>query len=345
MAIRSRAVNTGYGEEWSDRLFSVYFTEEESEVKEDGEDMEELPGLCDDAGGRAKELKLFTMCLKKFIRKVFQHMVTTRFASWKELAVHEQDGLAYPIYNYVIDSADAGLREIFARYGLEIENGQILLADLSVSAILEEEGAIGLEFYLYEAISIVPYVCDDFEAVEDERPDMSHFQHVNHADFETLYNELKENGIFDALYYELNKSILLIELSERESLARIKKESLRIVSGIFARARSISNLNTITNTDIKEFRLDFDVAGKTFSFVILNGHDDENQPVYSSMLTMPEYKSVAQYVDLDTLYEKLLKVMRAKNIPDPESTLLAALEPHDRAGRNAGGPLSGFAYS
>lgn len=314
-------------------------------MKEDCEDMERLPGLCDDAGGRAKELKLFTMCLKKFIRKVFQHMVATRFASWKELAIHDQDGLAYPIYNYVIEAADARQREVFAGYGLEIENGQILLADLSVSAILEEEGAIGLEFYLYETTSIVPYICDDFEAVEEQRPDMSHFQRINHADFEALYDELKENGIFDALYYELNKSILLIELSEREVLAQIKKESLRIMSGIFARAKSISNLNTITNTDIKEFRLDFDAVGRNFSLVILNGHDADNQPVYSSVLTLPEYKSVAQYVDLDTLYEKLLKVMRAKNIPDPEGTLLEALKPHDRAGQNPGVPLPGIVSS
>jgi hypothetical protein len=65
--------------------------------------------------------------------------------------------------------------------------------------------------------------------------------------------------------------------------------------------------------------------------VILNGHDADNLPVYSSVLTMPEYKSVAQYVDLDTLYEKLLKVLRAKNIADPEGILLDALKPHDRA--------------
>ena len=110
------------------------------------------------------------------------------------------------------------------------------------------------------------------------------------------------------------------------------------MSGIFARAKSISNLNTITNTDIKEFRLDFDAVGQNFSLVILNGHDADNQPVYSSVLTLPEYKSVAQYVDLDTLYEKLLKVMRAKNIPNPEGTLLEALKPHDRAGQNPGPP-------
>ena len=323
MDIRLRAVNT---RRRRGQAFQHIFchTSEESAVKEDCEDMGRLPGLCDDAGGRAKELKLFTMCLKKFIRKVFQHMVATRFASWKELAIHDQDGLAYPIYNYVIEAADARLREVFAGYGLEIENGQILLADLSVSAILEEEGAIGLEFYLYETTSIVPYICDDFEA---------------------LYDELKENGIFDALYYELNKSILLIELSEREVLAQIKKESLRIMSGIFARAKSISNLNTITNTDIKEFRLDFDAVGRNFSLVVLNGHDADNQPVYSSVLTLPEYKSVAQYVDLDTLYEKLLKVMRAKNIPDPEGTLLEALKPHDRAGQNPGVPLPGIVSS
>jgi hypothetical protein len=50
---------------------------------------------------------------------------------------------------------------------------------------------------------------------------------------------------------------------------------------------------------------------------------------------MPEYKSVAQYVDLDTLYEKLLKVMRAKNIADPEAILLEALKPHDRTVQSA----------
>jgi len=276
----------------------------------------------DESNSRSKELKLFTMCLKKFIKKVFQHMVATRFPTWKDMAIHDQDGLAYPIYNYVIDG-----------YGLDIDGG-ILLADLSVSAILEEEGSIGLEFYLYETTSIVPYVCEDFESVENERPDMSHFRKINHADFETLYDELKENGIFDELYYELNKSILLIELSEREGLAQVKKDSLRILTGVFARAKSISNLSTITNTDIKEFKLDFDLDGRTFSFVILNGHDADNLPVYSSVLTMPEYKSVAQYVDLDNLYEKLLKVLRAKNVPDPENILFEALKPHDRSAQS-----------
>lgn len=279
---------------------------------------------------RAKELKLFTMCLKKFIKKVFHHMVATRFATWKDLAIHEQDGLAYPIYNYVIDASDTKLRQAYEGHGLDLENGQLLLADLSVSAILEEEGAIGLEFYLYETTSVVPYVCDDYEAVEYKRPDMSHFRRINHTDFESLYNELKDNDIFDDLYYELNKSILLIELSERETQVQIKKETLRIISGIFARAKSISNLNTITNTDIKEFKLDFDAEGRHFSMVILNGHDLNNQPVYSSVLTMPEYKSVAQYVDLDGLYEKMIKVLRAKNIADPEDVLLAAVQPFDR---------------
>lgn len=302
---------------------------------------EELSGLGDPAEDRAKELRLFTMCLKKFIRKVFQHMIADRFDSWRELAVHEQDGLAYPIYNYIIDASDAGLREIFARYGLEIEDGRILLADLSVSAVLEEEGAIGLEFYLYETTSIIPYVCDDYEAVEMERPDMGHFQRINHGDFELLYDELKANGIFDELYYELNKSILLIELSEREDLTQVKKESLRIVSGVFARAKSISNLSTITDTDIKEFRLDFEASGRQYSLIVLNGHDADNQPVYSSILILPEYKSVAQYVDLDTLYERLLKVMRGKNIPHPEMTLLAALQPHDRIGPSPGVLASG----
>jgi hypothetical protein len=271
--------------------------------------------------------------MKKFIKKIFQHMVATRFASWKELAIHDQDGLAYPIYNYVIEASDPRLRQTYADYGLEIDGGT-LLADLSVSAILEEEGAIGLEFYLYETTSIVPYVCDDFEAVENERPDMSHFRRINHADFEALYDELKNNTIFDDIYYELNKSILLIELSEREALAQMKKDSLRIISGIFARAKSISNLNTITNTDIKEFKLDFELEGRKFSFVVLNGHDADNLPVYSSVLTMPEYKSVAQYVDLDTLYEKFLKVLRAKNIADPEAVLLEALKPHDRTAQS-----------
>ncbi len=304
-------------------------------MKRDEEDFEETPAgrESEEPNSRSKELKLFTMCLKKFIKKIFQHMVATRFASWKELAIHDQDGLAYPIYNYVIDAADARLRKAYEGYGLEIEGG-ILLADLSVSAILEEEGSIGLEFYLYETTSIVPYVCEDFEAVENERPDMSHFRKINHSDFEVLYDELKTSGIFDDLYYELNKSILLIELSEREGLAQVKKDSLRILTGIFARARSISNLSTITNTDIKEFKLDFALGERAFSFVILNGHDADNLPVYSSVLTMPEYKSVAQYVDLDTLYEKLLKVLRAKNIPDPENVLLDALRPHDRAAQN-----------
>ena len=279
---------------------------------------------------RAKELKLFTMCLKKFIKKVFHHMVATRFTTWKELAIHDQDGLAYPIYNYIIDASDAKLRQAYEGHGLDIENGQLLLADLSVSAILEEEGSIGLEFYLYETTSIAPYICDDYEAVENERPDMSHFRKINHADFESLYNELKNNNIFEDLYYELNKSILLIELSEKETLAQVKKDTLRIISGIFARAKSISNLNTITNTDIKEFKLDFDIEDRRFSMVILNGHDLDNQPVYSSVLTMPEYKSVAQYVSLDTLYEKLIKVLRAKNIADPEGLLLAAVKPYER---------------
>jgi hypothetical protein len=285
----------------------------------------------DEPTGTGKELKLFTMCLKKFIKKIFQHMVASRYASWKDLAIHDQDGMAYPIYNYVIDASDTRLRQAYAGYGLEIEGGGTLLADLSVSAILEEEGAVGLEFYLYETTSIVPYVCDDFATVENERPDMSHFRKINHSEFEVLYDELKANGIFEDLYYELNKSILLIELSEKEALNGIKKDSLRIISGIFARAKSISNLNTITDTDIKEFKLDFEIEGRTFSLVILNGHDADNLPVYSSVLTMPEYKSVAQYVDLETLYEKLLKVLRAKNINDPEAILLEALKPHDRS--------------
>lgn len=298
----------------------------------DEEDFEELSDKKEpnEPHSRGKELKLFTMCLKKFIKKVFHHMIATRFATWKELGIHDQDGLAYPIYNYVIDATDAKLRQAYEGHGLDIENGQLLLADLSVSAILEEEGSIGLEFYLYETTSIVPYVCDDYEAVENERPDMSHFRKINHADFESLYNELKNNNIFEDLYYELNKSILLIELSEKETLAQVKKDTLRIISGIFARAKSISNLNTITNTDIKEFKLDFDIEDRRFSMVILNGHDLDNQPVYSSVLTMPEYKSVAQYVSLDGLYEKLIKVLRAKNIADPEGILLAAMKPHDR---------------
>ena len=300
-------------------------------MKPEEEDFEEASSgkEPEEPNSRGKELKLFTMCLKKFIKKVFQHMVSTRFSTWKELAIHDQDGLAYPIYNYVIDASDARLRKAFEGYGLEIDGG-VLLADLSVSAILEEEGSIGLEFYLYETTSIVPYVCEDFEAVENERPDMAHFRKINHADFETLYDELKSSGIFEDLYYELNKSILLIELSERETLAQVKKDSLRILTGIFARAKSISNLSTITNTDIKEYKLDFVQGERTFSFVILNGHDADNLPVYSSVLTLPEYKSVAQYVDLDTLYEKLLKVLRAKNIADPECALLEALRPHDR---------------
>jgi hypothetical protein len=311
-------------------------------MKRDEDDFEEQPAVkdADELNTRGKELKLFTMCLKKFIKKIFQHMVATRFATWKELAIHEQDGLAYPIYNYVIDSSDARLRKAYEGYGLEIDGG-ILLADLSVSAILEEEGSIGLEFYLYETTSIVPYVCEDFEAVENERPDMSHFRRINHADFEALYDEIKANSIFDELYYELNKSILLIELSEREILAQVKKDSLRIISGVFARAKSISNLSTITNTDIKEIKLDFETEGRAFSFVILNGHDADNLPVYSSVLTMPEYKSVAQYVDLDTLYEKLLKVLRAKNIADPEGILLEALRPHDRTAQNASPSILG----
>lgn len=279
-----------------------------------------------------KESKLFTMCLKKFIKKIFHHMIATRFSTWDALAIHEQDGLAYPIYNYIIDPADTNLRALYANYGLEVDDGQLLLADLSVSAILEEEGAIGLEFYLYESVSIVPYICENFSEVEHERPSMSHFRRVNHTEFETLYNELKANNIFDDIYYELNKSILLIELSEREALADIRRETLKIISGIFARAKSISSLNTITNTDIKEFRLDFLADGRDFSLIVLNGHDAENQPVYSSVLTLPEYKSVAQYVSLDALYEKLIKVLRAKNIPDPEILILDALRPFGKSG-------------
>lgn len=301
------------------------------------DDYEDQPSAreTEEPGGRPKELKLFTMCLKKFIKKVFQHMVATRYATWADLAIHDQDGMAHPIYNYVLEAGDPRLDQTYAGYGLEIEGGGTLLADLAVSAILEEEGAVGLEFYLYETTSIVPYVCDDFRAVASERPDMSHFRRINHAEFEALYDELKANGLFEDLYYELNKSILLIELSEKEVLAGIKKDSLRIISGIFARAKSISNLNTITDTDIKEFKLDFEIEARTFSLVILNGHDADNQPVYSSVLTMPEYKSVAQYVDLETLYEKLLKVLRAKNIAEPESILLDALRPHDRSSQAA----------
>ena len=36
-------------------------------------------------------------------------------------------------------------------------------------------------------------------------------------------------------------------------------------SDLFARAKSISNLNTITNTDIKEFKLDFELEGKLYA--------------------------------------------------------------------------------
>lgn len=311
--------------------------------KDDDEfaDVEALPDV-DEKSARAKELKLFTMCLKKFIKKVFQHMVATRFDTWKELAIHDQDGLAYPIYNYVIDASDTQLRQSYAGYGLEIEGGNLLLADLAVSAILEEEGSIGLEFYLYETTSIVPYICDDFAAVENERPDISHFRRINHDDFEALYEELKTNDIFDELYYELNKSILLIELFEKETLVQVKKDSLKIISGVFAREKSNSNLSTITNTAIKEFKLDFSHAGRQFSFIILSGHDADNHPIYSSVLTMPEYKSVAQYADLDTLYEKLLKVLRAKNVVAPEETLLNALKPHERGPQQISSALFGL---
>lgn len=300
-------------------------------MSKDAELFDEGAGKKDDeVAASAKELVIYHV-FEKFIKKVFQHMVATRFRSWRELAIHDQDGLAYPIYNYVIDADNEVARRVYAGYGLEIENGQVLLADLSVSAILEEDGAIGLEFYLYETTSIMPYICDDYAAVEDERPDMAHFRRINQDDFEALYEELKVNDIFDDLYYELNKSILLIELSEKEVLAQLKKDSLRILTGIFARAKSISNLNTITNTDVKECRLDFDVEGRHYSMVVLSGHDADNQPIYSSVLTMPEYKSVAQYVDLDTLYEKIMKVLRAKNIPDPESIMYGALRPFDRS--------------
>ena len=292
-------------------------------------DDEEVYEDFEERNTRTKELRLFTMCLKKFIKKIFQHMVATRFSTWAELAIHEQDGLVYPIYNYIIDSSDTKLRQAYAGYGLEIERGRLLLADLAVTAILEEENSLGLEFYLYETTSIVPYICDDYNAVKNDRPSMKHFRKINHDDFETLYEELKTNDIFDELYYELNKSILLIELYEREILAQIKIDSSRIISSVFARAKSMSNLSTITNTDIKELKLDFTTLGRDFSFVILNGHDADNHPVYSSVLTLPEYKSVAQYVDLDTLYDKLIKVLRAKNIPSPEETLLDVLKPYE----------------
>ncbi|GAB1409459.1 hypothetical protein MASR1M90_06130 [Desulfovibrionales bacterium] len=294
---------------------------------------EDAENRSDETATSAKELKLFTMCLKKFIKKVFHHMVASKFRTWRELAISEQDGLAYPIYNYVIDADDTDARRMYEGYGLEIEDNQVLLADLAVSAILEEEGSIGLEFYLYETTSIVPYICDNFSAIEDERPDISHFRRINHEDFEALYEELKVNDIFDDLYYELNKSILLIELSEREALAQIKKDSIRIMIGIFARAKSISSLNTITNTDVKECRLDFEADGRQYSMIILNGHDVDNQPVYSSVMIAPEYKSVAQYVDLDTLYEKIMKVLRAKNISDPEELIYSALKPFDRTAK------------
>jgi hypothetical protein len=280
--------------------------------------------------GRAKELKLFTACLKKFIRKVFDHMVATRFASWRELAIQEQDGMVYPIYNYILDHDDPRCVTFYPGHGLELENGQILLADLSVSAILEEEGAIGLEFYLYETTSIVPFVCDRFDEIQDEQPSMSHFRRADDADFESLYDELKTSGLFDDIYYELNKSILLIELSERETLMDMKLDALRILAGVFSRAKSITNLSTIANTDIKECRLDFTWEGRHFAVVILNGHDAFNNPVYSSVMILPEYKSIAQYVDLDTWYEKMVKVLRAKNVETPEAVILDALRPLER---------------
>lgn len=285
--------------------------------------------------GQAKELKLFTVCLKKFIRKVFEHMVATRFASWQELAIHEQDGMVYPIYNYVLDRDDPRCEAFYPGHGLDLDNGQILLADLSVSAILDEEGAVGLEFYLYETTSIVPFVCDNFEAIQHEQPSMSHFRRAEDADFEALYEELKRSDLFDDIYYELNKSILLIELSEREILTDMKQEALRILAGVFSRAKSITNLSTIANTDIKECRLDFTADERRFSVVILNGHDAFNNPVYSSVMTLPEYKSIAHYVDLDTWYERLVKVLRAKNVDNPEVVILDALRPLDRPVRTA----------
>ncbi len=304
-------------------------------------DMNPLPDA-DDAThlpeGRAKELKLFTACLKKFIRKVFDHMVASRFTSWQELAIHEQDGMVYPIYNYVLDRDDPRCERFYPGHGLDLDNGQILLADLSVSAILEEEGSIGLEFYLYETTSIVPFICDDFEAVQEERPSMAHFRRADDANFEALYDELKESQLFEDLYYELNKSILLIELSEREILMDMKQEALRILAGVFSRAKSITNLSTIANTDIKECRIDFTANGRAFSVIVLNGHDAFNNPVYSSVMTLPEYKSIAHYVDLDTWYEKLVKVLRAKNVESPEAILLEALRPLDR-------PLARFGAS
>ena len=163
---------------------------------------------------------------------------------------------------------------------------------------------------------------------------------INHGDFELLYDELKANGIFDELYYELNKSILLIELSEREDLTQVKRKACALFPEFLPGPNPFQSEHHHRHGH-QGISPDFEASGRQYSLIVLNGHDADNQPVYSSILILPEYKSVAQYVDLDTLYERLLKVMRGKNIPHPEMTLLAALQPHDRIGPSPGVLASG----
>jgi len=274
---------------------------------------------------RAKELKLFTMCMKKFIRKIFQHMVASQFETWRDVAIHDQDGMVYPLYNYSIPTSDTAKRALFTEYGLEVDD-QILLADLSVSGILEEENAIGLEFYLYESLSITPYVCEDYASIEDSRPDLAHFGNVDHNQFEVLYDELKNNGIFEAVYAELNTTILLIELIEKERLEKTKNAILAAVQTTLDHGPHLSSLNTITDKSVKQMEFQFLHEDREFRILILRSRDQTGQARFSSCLIAPEYKSIIQFGDLDTLYEKTIKVLRAKGVFPAENILLDALQ-------------------
>ena len=273
---------------------------------------------------RAKELKLFTMCMKKFIRKIFQHMVASQFETWREMAIHDQDGMVYPLYNYSIPASDTVQRALFSQYGLEVD-GQVLLADLSVSGILEEENAIGLEFYLYESLSITPYVCEDFAAVADLKPDLSHFGNVDHNQFEVLYDELRTNGIFDQVYAELNTTILLIEMVEKERLEDIRNTILASLQTILDHCLNLSALNTITDKSVKQMEFCFLHEEREFRVLVLRTRDKSGRARFSSCLIAPEYKSIAQFTDIDALYEKIIKVLRAKGIFPAENILLEAV--------------------
>jgi hypothetical protein len=274
---------------------------------------------------RAKELKLFTMCMKKFIRKIFQHMVASQFETWRDVAIHDQDGMVYPLYNYSIPASDTAKRALFEGYGLEID-GQVLLADLSVSGILEEENAIGLEFYLYESLSITPYVCENFAYIADSRPDLAHFNNVDHNQFEVLYDELKNNGIFEPVYAELNTTILLIELIEKERLEETRNAILAAIETTLDHAPHLSSLNTITDKYVKQMEFLFEHEDREFRILILRTRDKSGGAKFSSCLIAPEYKSIVQFGELDSLYEKIIKVLRAKGVFPAETTLLEALK-------------------